>query len=95
MSTIIARGTIINFINLSELRTAKDTINKLIIKIKEQKKILKIADKYSWDVAREYKDDPITENSEKSSRLRQAEARAKKKRTDKNNKFRGSSKLFQ
>jgi hypothetical protein len=86
---------ITNFIEFSELSNAKDCISRLKIKIKEQKKVLRIADKYGWDVAREFKDDPITENSEESSRLRQAEARAKRKRSDKNNNFRGYNKAFQ
>nr|XP_034329778.1 uncharacterized protein LOC117690277 isoform X2 [Crassostrea gigas] len=58
----------------------------------------RIADKYGWDVAKEFKDDPITENSEESQRLRQAEARAKRKRFDKkgfSNPFRGDSKFVQ
>lgn len=66
--------------------------------MKEQKKVIRIADKYGWDVAKEFKDDPITENSEESQRLRQAEARAKRKRFDKkglSNPFRGDSKFVQ
>jgi hypothetical protein len=58
---------------------------KSTLRIKEQKKVIKIADKYGWDVSKEFKDDPITENSEESQRLRQAEARAKRKRSDKRN----------
>ena len=54
---------------------------------------MKNADKYGWDVAREYKDDPITENSEDSQRLKQAKFKAKQKRIDKNNNnpFRGDN----
>lgn len=93
-----------NFENIEKLvqRGDLDDTHKIIVesisKIKEQQKVIRIADKYGWDVAREYKDDPITDNSEDSQRLRQAEQRAKRKRFDSNinsNPFRGYRSKFQ
>ncbi|VDI24886.1 Hypothetical predicted protein [Mytilus galloprovincialis] len=51
--------------------------------LKERNKVIRIADKYGWDVVEEYMDDPLTENSEDATKLRQAETRAKAKRRDK------------
>jgi hypothetical protein len=83
-------------IDFGDIVKVKDIIKKSTLRIKEQKKVIKITDKYGWDVAKEFKDDPITENSEESQRLRQAEARAKRKRSDKrNNPFRGDYKFSQ
>lgn len=67
-----------NFENIEKLVQHADLddtswiIDESISKIKEQK-IIRIADKYDWDVAREYKDDPTTGNSEDSQRVQQAE----------------------
>ncbi|XP_062613052.1 uncharacterized protein LOC134274832 [Saccostrea cucullata] len=87
------------FIDFGDSLNAKEIIKKAVLRINDQKKVIRIADKYGWDVAKEYKDDPITESTEESQRLRQAEARAKRKRFDKrnyNNPFRtDSSKFFQ
>lgn len=85
-------------IDFGNIAIVKDVIKNSVLRIKEQKKVIRIADKYGWDVAKEFKDDPITENSEESQRLRQAEARAKRKRFDKkgfSNPFRGDSKFVQ
>ena len=68
------------FIDSVELKNAKEIINKAVIKIKERKKLIRIADKHRWDMAKELKDDPITENAEEISGLRQAEAVAGKVR---------------
>lgn len=84
--------------DFGDIAIVKDVIKNSVLRIKEQKKVVRIADKYGWDVAKEFKDDPITENSEESQRLRQAEARAKRKRFDKkgfSNPFRGDSKFVQ
>ena len=51
--------------------------------LKERNKIIRIADKYGWDVVEEYIDDPITENTDDATKLRQAEYRAKIKRREK------------
>ena len=51
--------------------------------LKERNKIFRIADKYGWDVVEEYMDDPITENTDDATKLRQAEYRAKIKRREK------------
>lgn len=49
----------------------------------ERNKIICIADYYGWDVAEEYMDDPITENREDVTKLRQVEYRAKIKGREK------------
>ncbi|CAG2184789.1 unnamed protein product [Mytilus edulis] len=51
--------------------------------LKERNKLLRIADKYGWDVVEEFMDDPLTESTEEATRLKQAEYRAKMKRRDK------------
>lgn len=56
----------------AELDDTSWIIDESISKVKEQK-IIRIADKYGWDVARAYKDDPVTGNYEDSQRLQQAE----------------------
>ncbi|XP_062581176.1 uncharacterized protein LOC134242979 [Saccostrea cucullata] len=73
------------FVERGEFSGIEKLITDSVSKIKEQKKVIRIADKYGWDVAREYKDDPITDNSEDNQRLRQAEQRAKRKRFDNSN----------
>ncbi|XP_061186292.1 uncharacterized protein LOC133194331 [Saccostrea echinata] len=86
------------YIDYGDVLNAKEIIKKAVLRIKDQKKVIRIADKYGGDVAKEYMDDPITESSEESQRLRQAETRAKRKRFDKrnyNNPFRADSKFFQ
>ncbi|CAC5391052.1 unnamed protein product [Mytilus coruscus] len=51
--------------------------------LKERNKILRIVDKYGWDVVDEYIDDPITEGTDDATKLRQAKYKAKAKRRDK------------
>ncbi|CAG2211331.1 unnamed protein product [Mytilus edulis] len=51
--------------------------------LKERNKLLRIADKYGWDVVDEYIDDPITEGTDDATKLRQADYRAKAKRRNK------------
>ena len=58
-------------------------IEQTVKSLNERNKILRIADKYGWDVADEYDDDPITENNDDATKLRQAEYRAKAKRRQK------------
>ena len=60
--------------------------------LKERNKILRIADKYGWDVVDEYVDDPITDGTDDATKLRQAEYRAKMKRKDK---FRSRAQPYQ
>ena len=51
--------------------------------LKERNKIVRIADKYGWDTVEEYVDDPLTDNTDDATKLRQAEYRAKLKRKEK------------
>ena len=57
------------------MRSSKtDDIYSLIKKemdtIKERHKILKIADRYGWDTANEYLDDPLADSVEDATKLR-------------------------
>ena len=47
---------------------------------RSRNKIIRIADKYEWDVVEEYIDDPITDDHEDATKLRQVAYRAKLKR---------------
>ncbi|CAG2234890.1 unnamed protein product [Mytilus edulis] len=58
-------------------------LEKSIKALKERNKLLRIADKYGWDVVDEYIDDPITEGTDDATKLRQADYRAKAKRRNK------------
>ncbi|CAG2214890.1 unnamed protein product [Mytilus edulis] len=58
-------------------------LEKSIKALKERNKLLRIADKYGWDVVDEYIDDPITEGTDDATKLRQTDYRAKAKRRDK------------
>ncbi|CAG2204538.1 unnamed protein product [Mytilus edulis] len=58
-------------------------LEKSIKALKERNKLLRIADKYGWDVVDEYIDDPITEGTDDATKLRQADYRVKAKRRDK------------
>ena len=51
--------------------------------LKERNNNIRQEDKYSWDVVEEYMDDPIKENTDDTTILRQAENRAKIKRREK------------
>jgi hypothetical protein len=42
--------------------------------------VLKIADRHGWDTVNEYLDDPLADNSEDASKLREAIVRAGRKR---------------
>ncbi|CAC5398598.1 unnamed protein product [Mytilus coruscus] len=69
-----------------EERGAYGSVKKLLESQKEllqRNKIIRIADKYGWDVVEEYKDDPLTDNTDDATKLIQAEYRAKIKRREK------------
>ena len=65
------------------LPAAVSLLEKCTKALTERNKILRIADKYGWDLVDEYVDDPITDNSDDATKLRQAEFRAKAKRREK------------
>ncbi|KAJ8311022.1 hypothetical protein KUTeg_011423, partial [Tegillarca granosa] len=51
---------------------ASKLISSEIDNLNQRNKLLRIADKYGLDIAREYSDDPITENGEDAAKLRNA-----------------------
>lgn len=74
---------VINFIKRGSNASAVDALEKCSTALKECNKILRITDKYGWDVVEEYTDDPLTDGSDDATKLRQAEYRAKMKRREK------------
>ncbi|CAG2214892.1 unnamed protein product [Mytilus edulis] len=73
----------LKFIEKDSPALAIQYLEKSIKALKERNKLLRIADKYGWDVVDEYIDDPITEGTDDATKLRQADYRAKAKRRDK------------
>ena len=73
----------IDFLKRGSVSSARALLEKANEAIKERNKVLRIADKYGWDTAEEYVDDPITDGADDATKLRQAEYRAKMKRKDK------------
>lgn len=45
----------------------------------KRNKVVRIADKFGWDVVQEYQDDLITDDADDATKLRQAIFRAKKR----------------
>lgn len=79
-----------SFIERGSASAALKVLDKTEKSIKERNKMIRIADKYGWDVVEEFMDDPLTDNAEEATRLKQAEYRAKTKRKEKasqNNRF--------
>ncbi|CAG2221033.1 unnamed protein product [Mytilus edulis] len=72
-----------SFIERGSLEAALKLLGSREKALEERNKVIRIADKYGWDVVEEYMDDPLTDNSEDATKLRQAESRAKAKRRDK------------
>ncbi|CAC5364188.1 unnamed protein product [Mytilus coruscus] len=72
-----------SFIERGSLKAALKLLGESEKALKELNKVKRIADKYARDVVEEYIDDPLTDNSEDATKLRQAEFRAKAKRRDK------------
>ncbi|CAC5423347.1 unnamed protein product [Mytilus coruscus] len=72
-----------SFIERGSLEAAIKLLRESEKALKERNKVIRIADKYGWDVVEEYMDDPLTDNSEDATKLRQAKFRAKAKRIDK------------
>ncbi|CAG2195729.1 unnamed protein product [Mytilus edulis] len=73
----------LKFIEKDSPALAIQYLEKSIKALKERNKLLRIADKYGWDVVDEYIDDPITEGTDDATKLRQADYRAKAKRRNK------------
>jgi hypothetical protein len=65
---------------LKEGPSAESILEKTTKELRNRNKIIRIADKYGWDVVEEYMDDPITDDNEEATKLRQAAYRAKLKR---------------
>ncbi|CAG2253579.1 uncharacterized protein [Mytilus edulis] len=77
----LSRAT--DFLERGSVGAAVKALEQAEAALKERNKLLRIADKYGWDVVEEFMDDPLTESTEEATRLKQAEYRAKMKRRDK------------
>lgn len=73
----------LSFLQKGRVTAALSELESCSKAVKERNKILRIADKYGWDVVDEYVDDPLTESTDDATKLRQAEFRAKAKRREK------------
>jgi hypothetical protein len=62
---------------------AIDTLKLYINHLNKRNKIVRIADKYGWDVVQEYQDDPLTDDADDASKLRQAIFRVKERSNNK------------
>ena len=71
------------FLEQKRIAAAEKILDQYETALKEHKTIIRIADKYGWDVVEEYVDDPLTDSTDDATKLRQAENRAKLKRKDK------------
>ncbi|KAJ8305077.1 hypothetical protein KUTeg_017372, partial [Tegillarca granosa] len=69
---INALGNIDLNCNVGNTSEASKLISSEIDNLNQRNKLLRIADKYGLDIAREYSDDPITENGEDAAKLRNA-----------------------
>ena len=71
------------FLDQKRIAAAEKILDQCEKALKERNKIIRIADKYGWDVVEVYVDDPLTDSTDDATKLRQAEYRAKLKRKDK------------
>ncbi|XP_062612429.1 uncharacterized protein LOC134274191 [Saccostrea cucullata] len=71
---------VLNLLENNRLETAKEILNSTITHLNKRNKIVRIADKYGWDVVQEYEDDPITDDADDATKLRQAIFQSKEKK---------------
>jgi hypothetical protein len=71
------------FLEQKRIAAAAKIMDQCETALKERNKIIRIADKYGWDVVEEYVDEPLSDSTDDATKLRQAEYRAKLKRKDK------------
>lgn len=73
----------VNLLENKRIEAAIDTLNSSVSHLNKRNKMVRIADKYGWDVVEEYQDDPITDDADDASKLRQAIFRVKKRNNNK------------
>lgn len=69
----------VNLLKSNNVESAIDALNSVVKDLNKRNKVVRIADKYGWDVVQEYQDDPITDDADDATKLRQAIFRAKKR----------------
>lgn len=69
----------VNLLKSNNVESAIDALNSVVKDLNKRNKVVRIADKYGWDVVQEYQDDPITDDADDATKLRQATFRAKKR----------------
>lgn len=69
----------VNLLKSNNVESAIEALNSVVKDLNKRNKVVRIADKYGWDVVQEYQDDPITDDADDASKLRQAIFRAKKR----------------
>ena len=52
------------------IAAAERIVDQCEMALKERNKIIRIADKYGWDVVEEYVDDPLTDGTDDATKLR-------------------------
>jgi hypothetical protein len=67
------------FLEQKSIAAAEKILDQCEKALKECNKIIRIADKYGWDIVEEYVDDPLTDSTDDATKQRQAECRAKLK----------------
>jgi hypothetical protein len=73
----------VKLLEKNRTEAAIDTLRLSVTQLNKRNKIVRIADKYGWDVVQEYQDDPLTDDADDASKLRQAIFRAKKRSNNK------------
>lgn len=69
----------VNLLKSNNVESAIEALNSVVKDLNKRNKVVRIADKYGWDVVQEYQDDPITDDADDATKLRQAIFRAKKR----------------
>lgn len=68
----------VNVLKSNNIDSAIDDLNCVVKDMNQRNKIVRTADKYRWDVVKEYQDDSIADDTDDSIKLRQVIFRAKK-----------------
>ena len=58
------------FLEQKRIAAAERIVDQCEMALKERNKIIRIADKYGWDVVEEYVDDPLTDGTDDATKLR-------------------------
>ena len=79
------------FLEQKSIAAAEKILDQCEKALKERNKIIRIADKYGWDIVEEYVDDPLTDSTDDATKLRQAECRAKLKHNTRGGRITGTT----